>query len=226
MARSIFLMAFLWLVGLVGLSGCELIPGMGCKFCGTSIVTEKVHTKEGFDVCKPCDKAAVRDLRTAQALVAQVRKELVGLGVKLPWGAIPMKLGKPANPQEWGHCEAMRYGNGGVASLSMRFMAGMPRNTFKGVAAHELTHAWAYLHRSPINQDVVLSEGAPTFLEYTYLERDKSAQGQHRRKLLITNNHKAYGGGARRLQAYAKGHGGLGGVLAVLRTGRTIPKGY
>jgi hypothetical protein len=58
------------------------------------------------------------------------------------------------------------------------------------------------------------------------LERDKSEAGKFRRNLLITNGNSAYGGAARRLQKYAKGHGGLGGVLAVLKSCRTIPKGY
>ncbi|MDB5098889.1 MAG: hypothetical protein JWM80_3310 [Cyanobacteria bacterium RYN_339] len=225
MARSIFHLMILLVASLAGLSACAGGP-FGCKFCGAPLFSGIVRTPEGFIVCKPCNKDGVRDVRTAQALVAQVRAELGGLGVRLPWGTIPMTLGQPANAKEWGHCEALRYGNGGVASISMRFMQGMPRSTFKAVAAHELTHAWAYLNRSPMKQDVTLAEGAPSFLEYTYLERDKSTAGKFRRNLVITNDNAAYGVAARRLQKYAKGHGGLGGVLAVLKSSRSIPKGY
>lgn len=213
------------LVILGNLSACQWF-GPKCKFCGASISSGKVHTPEGFDVCEHCHKEGVRDLRTAQALVAEVRAEIGSLGIKLPWGAIPVKLAPSPNAKVYARCEAARYANGSVASVWIRFMPGMPRSVFKHTAAHELTHAWAYLNRSPMKQDEALSEGAPTLVELTYLERDQSAAGEHRRHAIMTSNDKIYGKSTRRLQAYAKDHGGLAGVLTLLRTGQTIPAGY
>lgn len=200
--------------------------GPKCKFCGKSLSAGKVHTPEGYDVCPECDHDAVRDLRTAQALVAQVREEIVSLGLRLPWGTIPIKLAPSADPAVHARCEAARYGNGSVASVWIRFMPGMPKPMFKAVAAHELTHAWAYLNRSPMKQDEALSEGAPTLVEYTYLERNKSVYGEHRRNAIMTSSNKIYGKGTRSLQAYAKDHGGLAGVLALLKTAKSIPEGF
>ena len=77
-----------------------------------------------------------------------------------------------------------------------------------------------------MKQDEALSEGAPTLVEYTYLERDRSAAGEYRRKAITSSNDKIYGKGTRRLQAYAKDHGGLAGVLTLLRSSQTIPEGY
>jgi len=222
--RSFFLQIFLLLM-LGNLLACQWF-GPKCKFCGASLSAGKVHTAEGFDVCHECDRHAVRDLRTAQALVAEVRTEIVKFGIKLPWGAIPIKLAPSDNSAVHARCEAARYADGRVASIWIRFMPGMPKPMFKATAAHELTHAWAYLSRSPMKQDEALSEGAPTLLEYNYLERNPSVYGEHRRNAIMTSSNKSYGKGARRLQAYAKDHGGLAGVLTLLKTGQTIPQGY
>ncbi len=221
---SVFLMGVL-LVGLGNVVACQYFSPT-CKFCGSSLSAGKVHTPEGHDVCKECNRDAVRDVRTAQALVAQVRSELASFGIHLPWGAIPIKMGPSANPAVYARCEAMRYANGSVGALWIRFVPGLPKSMFKLTAAHELTHAWAYLNRCPANQDEALSEGAPTLVEYLYLERYRSTYGERRRNEIMTSSNRIYGKGTRRLQAYAKDHGGLPGVLTLLRTGQTIPKGY
>jgi hypothetical protein len=223
-AHSFFLLVVLWLT-LGNLLACQWFAPK-CKFCGASLSGGKVHTAEGFDVCHECDRTAVRDLRTAQATVAQVREELVSLGIKLPWGPITVKLLPPWQAGVHARCEAARYANGGVAALWIKFIPGMPKTMFKAVAAHELTHAWAYLNRSPMKQDEALSEGGPTLVEYTYLESHPSAYGEHRRNLIMTSSNKIYGKSTRRLQVYAKDHGGLAGVLTLLKTGQTIPQGY
>lgn len=209
----------------------NLVP-KPCKFCGAILASytsagKGRRTPEGFDVCETCNKAAVRDLRAAQALVSKVRAELVGLGLKLPWGTIPIQLKRPDAPGSWAYTGAARGGPGAatVYSLSIKFLPGLPTSIFKGVAAHELTHAWAYLHGSPLNQDIVLSEGAPSLVEYIYLERDTSALAKGRREALLGNNNPAYGGGLRRLKTYAEKHQ-LRGVLNVLKSSRTIPKGF
>jgi len=137
--RSLFLL-FVLSVCLGNLLACNYF-GPKCKFSGASLSAGKVHTPEEFDVCHECGKHAVRDLRTAQALVAEVRSETVSLGIRLPWGAIPSKLAPSANAGVHARCEAARYANGSVASLWIRFMPGMPKPMFKAVAAHELTHA-------------------------------------------------------------------------------------
>jgi hypothetical protein len=222
--RSIFMLVVLS-VSLCSLLACQFFAPK-CKFCGASLSAGKVHTAEGFDVCHDCDRSAVRDLRTAQALVAQVREEIVKLGIKLPWGAIPVKLIPSWQAGVHARCEAARYANGGVAALWIKFIPGMPKTMFKATAAHELTHAWAYLNRSPMKQDEVLSEGAPTLVEYIYLERNPSTYGEHRRNAIMTSSNAIYGKGTRRLQTYAKDHGGLAGVLTLLRTGQTIPEGF
>lgn len=201
-----------------------------CKFCG-GVLAAKLpwgkaeHTPEGFDVCHKCKSEGVRDVATAQALVKQVRADLVRLGVTIPWGPIPVMLRKPDDPGAMAHCSALRYANGAVNSLSIRFMPGMPRTVFKGTAAHELTHAWAYTHRSPARQDMALSEGAPQVVEYLYLEKDQSPQARHQLALMMTSNHPVYGVGMRRLKKYQEEHK-LAGLLAVLKTGAKIPKGY
>lgn len=223
-ARSIFLLAFLWLA-LASLVACQFFSTK-CKYCGASLSAGKIHTAEGFDVCHECDRTAVRDLKAARATVAQVREELVKLGIKLPWGAVTVKLLPPWQKGVHARCEAARYANGGVADLWIKFIPGMPLNMFKAVAAHELTHAWAYLNRSPLKQDEDLSEGGPTLVEYTYLESHPSAYGEHRRDVIMTSSNKIYGKSTRRLQAYAKDNGGLAGVLTLLRTGKSIPQGY
>jgi hypothetical protein len=222
--RSILLLAVL-LVTLANLSACHFF-GPKCKFCGASLSAGKVHTAEGYDVCHECDREAVRDLRTAQTLVAQVRKEILSLGISLPWGEIPIKLAPSANASVHARCEAARYANGSVASVWIRFMPGMPKSMFKATAAHELTHAWAYLNRSPAKQDEALSEGGPTLVEYTYLESNPSLYSEKRRDAIMTSSNKIYGKSTRSLQAYAKDHGGLAGVLNLLKTGQSIPAGY
>ncbi len=221
--RSVFILVLL--VSLSNLMACQFVNR--CKFCGKWLLGDEiVHTVEGYDVCQECDHEAIRDLQTAQVLVAQVRGELVGMGIQLPWGAIPIKLAPSENAAVHARCEAARYGDGSVASLWIRFIPGMPKNMFKATAAHELTHAWAYLHRSPMQQDETLSEGAPTLVEYIYLERDKSRYSERRRDAIMTSSNKIYGKGTRRLQEYAKTNGGLAGVLTLLRTGQTIPEGF
>lgn len=224
LVRSLCLLAVL-AVGLCGLLSCQLFAS-GCKFCASSLSAGKVRTPEGWNVCPECNRTAVRDLQTAQTLVAQVRGELAGLGIYLPWGEIQLKLGPTPHPQIYARCEALRYANGGVAALWIRVVPGLPQAMFKGTAAHELTHAWAYLHGSPLRQDEVLSEGAPTLVEYTYLGQNPSAYAKHRRNAIETSNNRIYGEGMRRLQAYAKANGGLAGVLTLLRTAQTIPRGY
>ncbi|MBE7437041.1 MAG: protein DA1 [Spirochaetales bacterium] len=219
---------FVLALALTQFAACQLIMPT-CKFCGKSVRgAEKVHTPEGFEVCHQCNQEAVRDLRTAQALVAQARTEMVNLGIRLPWGAIPIKLEKAAgaDTNQYGRCEAGRYANGTVAFLLIRIMPGLPRPLFKAVAVHELTHAWAYLHRSPQQQDLVLSEGAPTLVEYTYLERDTSPSARFRRHTIETSGHDVYSKGTQRLQTYARDHGGLAGVLTLLRSSQKIPEGY
>lgn len=221
--RSFFLLVLI--LSLVNLSACQWF-GPKCKFCGASLSAGKVHTAEGFDVCHECDREAVRDLRTAQALVGEARKEIVSLGIKLPWAAIPIKLVPSWQEGVHARCEAARYANGGVAALWIKFIPGMPKSMFKAVAAHELTHAWAYLNRSPMKQDEALSEGGPTLVEYTYLESHPSRYGERRRDAIMTSNNKIYGKGTRRLQAYAEKNGGLAAVLTLLRTGKSIPEGF
>jgi len=221
--RSIFLLLALATVG--NFLACQLIAPR-CKFCGASLSAGKVHTVEGFDVCHQCDREAIRDLRTAQILVTEVRSELTSFGIRLPWGAIPIKLAPSADAAVHARCEAARYADGRVASIWIRFMPGMPKPMFKAAAAHELTHAWAYLNRSPIQQDEALSEGAPTLVEYMYLERNPSTYSEHRRNAIMTSNNRIYGEGTRRLQAYARDNGGLAAVLTLLRTGQTIPEGF
>jgi len=223
MVRSIFLPVLLF-VSLGSLFSCKWFDNK-CRYCGASLSSGKVHTAEGFDVCHECDKGAVRDLRTAQALVAEVRKEILSLGVKIPWGPITVKLVPVWQAGVHARCEAARYANGGVAALWIKFITGMPKNMFKAVAAHELTHAWAYTNRSPVKQEEALSEGGPTFVEYSYLEKHPTAYGEYRRHVIMTSKNKIYGKSAQRLQAYAKDHGGLEGVLTLLRTGQKIPEG-
>lgn len=213
------------LVSLGSLFSCKWFSNK-CRYCGASLSSGKVHTAEGFDVCHECDKGAVRDLRTAQTLVAQVRKEILALGVKIPWGPITVKLVPAWQKGVHARCEAARYANGGVADLWIKFIPGMPQNMFKATAAHELTHAWAYTNRSPVKQEEALSEGGPTFLEYTYLESHPSAYGEYRRDVIMTSSNKIYGKSTRRLQAYAKTNGGLAGVLTLLKTGEKIPEGF
>lgn len=222
--RSTLLKVIL-LLSLVNMSACQWFSNK-CKYCGASLSGGKVHTAEGFDVCHECDRTAVRDIKAARATVAQVREELLSLGIKLPWGAVTVKLLPTWQKGVHARCEAARYANGGVADLWIKFIAGMPKNMFKAVAAHELTHAWAYLNRSPMKQDEELSEGGPTLVEYTYLEKHPSAYGGYRRDVIMTSSNKIYGKSTRRLQTYAKDHGGLAGVLTLLKTGEKIPDGY
>lgn len=113
-----------------------------------------------------------------------------------------------------------------VHDLWLTFLPGLPRFMFKAVAAHELTHAWSYLHGCPLKQDLALSEGAAMFVEYTYVHRDTSPRGQYLCQQMVGDRHPAYGGGLRRLLRYAKGHHQMQGVLAALKTRRTIPSGY
>ncbi len=222
--RSMILMAFL-LASLGSLSACQYV-GQRCKFCGSSLSAGKVHTPEGYIVCNECNLSAVRDLRTARALVAQVRSEIAKLGVRLPWGNIKIKMGPTGQKEAYARCEALRYANGTVGALWIIFVPGLPKDMFKGTAAHELTHAWAYLNRCPMNQDQALAEGGPTLVEYTYLGLKKTVYGEYRRKTIMTSNDRIYGKGTRRLQAYAKDHGGLGAALTLLKTAERIPDGY
>lgn len=210
---------------LCGLSACDVFASK-CKFCAAPLSDGKVQTPEGWKVCSECNRTAVRDLPTAQTLLAQVRAELAGMGIHLPWGAIQLRLGPTPHALIYARCEALRYADGRVAALWIKFVPGLPQAMFKASAAHELTHAWAYLHGSPLRQDAALSEGGPTLVEYLYLERHHSAYAKHRRNVLKTSNDRIYGGGMRRLQAFAKDNGGLAGVLTLLRTAQTIPQGY
>lgn len=118
---------------LANLSACQWFSNK-CQYCGASLSAGKIHTAEGFDVCHECDRTAVRDLKAAQATVAQVREELISLGIKLPWGAITTKLVPTWQKGVHARCEAARYANGGVADLWIKFIPGMPKNMFKAVA--------------------------------------------------------------------------------------------
>lgn len=226
-ARSIFLLAVF--VMILGTSWSCKWFGPRCKFCGEwAMGNDAVHTHEGWRVCKRCNGEAVRDLATARALVAETRAELVSMGIKIPWGVIPVQLDGATlpGPEVNARCEAGRLGDGSVMLLRLKFRPGMPKAMFKGVTAHELTHAWAYVNRSPLKQDETLHEGGPTFVEYMYHEQHPSPVGEYKRHVIDTTSNKIYGGGARRLQKYAKDKGGLAGVLALLKSSKSIPAGY
>lgn len=215
-----------------------------CNNCGghaREIALSARLDRMGPAYCARCARTAVNDVATGQAVVEQVRATMAGWGMRFPWGRIPLRFTTTAELARLGagghHATApeavchgvvqrnRRTGARRLQSLEVVSHAGIPREVFGAVVAHELTHGWSLIQGRPIEQDPQLTEGGAELLAYYYLQTLGTANASYQKHRIFTQEDPVYGGGMRRLVPYAKRHR-IRGVLGLLAKERGFPSGF
>ncbi|HFD38730.1 MAG TPA: protein DA1 [Anaerolineae bacterium] len=185
-----------------------------CFSCGRLISSRLtdggVRYGDGRTVCNLCRRTAIDHNRQGQRILAQVQRGLARLGLDIDRFEFPLRL---TDQQELNRLSTHRYNkqptgmartrlttrNGQVIGRHVEeilVLHDLPLEHAAGVMAHELGHAWLFLHAFPQLPPMV-EEGLCNLCEYLWLRWRRGPEAEYHQRLLEENTDPIYGDGFR-----------------------------
>jgi hypothetical protein len=208
-----------------------------CFSCGRPICEALtrggLQYADGRDLCNLCLETAVQDEDDAVAVLRQVRAGLATVGLDVHHPEIQPKL---ANRDVLlalaarndlvlatldGITETRKYADGRREIGYIYVLDGLPREHAALLMAHEIGHAWLFLHEFP-KLPLHVEEGICEVWAATWLKLQGTPFAQHRLNVLLNNADPIYGDGYRAALAHLK-HRSLPGLLEAVRRVADFP---
>jgi hypothetical protein len=192
-----------------------------CDYCGR-IVSDYatggpgVWKLDGRHMCATCHHGAVVDWEEGRRIAARVRQDLAKLGLKVPddlqislVDEVTLKRLFETRHQRDGVVEGLtqqtRFTDG-REDLEVFVLSGLPRPRCEWVLAHELTHAWGYVHHLPRHVPR-LEEGAAELVARKVMATRPGPAAQRMVAHALENGTPVYGEGLRLAYRYEQAHG-------------------
>jgi len=195
-----------------------------CYSCGRPIASGTTgggaRYADGREVCAVCRKTAVDSESAALSILREVRQTLAKIGLDVNHPEIQPKLAgretllRLAAERGFdlvsleGITETIKYTDGKRQIGFIYILDGLPRQHTAAIMAHEIGHAWLFLHEFPI-LSLMTEEGICELWAARWLEMQNTPLAKHRLQIMAKNPDPVYGDGYR-------------AALKALR-GRTVP---
>lgn len=163
--------------------------------------------------CGNCAGTAIDDPQDMGKEVARVRSALAARGLRIHYPVTvrlrtlrAMKgMDILVSPHQTGVTEMRWSAAESRATISM--LAGMPALHFRGVFAHEYSHAFVFGRLgAPLPHRV--EEGLAQYISYSYLKRDDgTSQGADMAEAMLASSDPIYGEGLRMVRRSVRHHG-------------------
>jgi len=209
-----------------------------CAYC--SRLVDPAHdggsASKGGIRCVLCKKHAVEDQKEAELLFREAVAWCAQQGVDVRGLRFPLEIcgrstlnayfGGSGGAQHLGVTRTSRTSIIGVVSkteiIGVAILLGLPKTLFRGVAAHELGHAWLRIN----NIGGLASSAEEGFCELLafrqYMQID-TIESRYYANGMEQNPDPTYGGGFRRVREIAL-RGGFQQLLTSLRSNRSLPE--
>jgi len=210
-----------------------------CTSCGRlicpSITRGGVRYGDGREVCNLCRRTAVDDAAAAQRVWIEICRDLSAMGIDLRTAGVPVRLttapdlarlgAKTQASRPVGLTRTRTATMNGVESSrrveEILTLVGLPRDQLGQVLAHEAVHAWLFLTRCPALEPRC-EEGLAELVSWLWLDGRRTAEADHWRAAIASNDDPIYGAGFREArQSYERA--GLAAVLRGVRERRRLP---
>jgi hypothetical protein len=212
-----------------------------CHSCGRlasqQLTGGYVRYPDGRVICHLCLRSAVEDRGEAQGIMETVRRTLAHEGLDL--GDVPLRVrltdqheldrlagrSHRKHPAGMARTQLTTRGDKTVKREVLEILAlhGLPREHLASILAHELAHAWLFLHAFPKLSPKV-AEGICELASYLWLRTQDGAHAAYRIHVLEKNKDRVYGTGFRAARRVLRKHS-LAWLLAFVKRYGRFPKG-
>ena len=193
-----------------------------CSFCGR-LLSDPVagggrELHGGRYICSKCEQNSIRDPEQARALLEEIRKQLVDMGIVIRHEQIGFELITPERMAELSHKpdadnfgltqyqESEWWGLLTERKFDVFVLEGMPKMHFILTTAHELMHVWLYLN-APSGGDQALIEGSCNYAGYLVLGNYDDEMAGYVVRQMEEEPDSTYGGGFRRVRKLVANRG-------------------
>lgn len=168
---------------------------------------------DGRVLCEHCQTTSVTEMRIANDLIDEVKKELEKAGIvidkkfKLSFVSIN-ELNSNFDNFQVDHLGVTQYERsdmlGGLFTFKkfkISVLYGLPHSLLRSVLAHELMHVWLFSN-TPQPQDQQVCEGTCQYASYLILQNDSTENGRYFMEHLLEQEDEIYGEGFQKVLSY------------------------
>lgn len=215
----------------------DLLSVDNCHSCQRFVKEGKTEGlgrfNDGRFACAQCLSTAVVDLKQAERLMRDIRRELAGIGIEITAQArLELVDVEQLRRQSEGFAndplgvtlyrrETIMGGLISFKDFRVLVLAGLPEAHLRSVLAHELMHVWMFFNAGD-DHEPLLCEGSCEYAAYRILLNDKSESGQFYLSHLLANDDPTYGQGFLQVKDLVN-RLGIDGWLEYLKINRTGP---